>query len=159
MILTNKLNIKQVFIYIFIIIIILLTLFNYKKIPSKEEHINRNKYNIMPVGKLTNINNINNKNNQYIDENGVIWLKRSFIKSLAHNPFKNYVFETDLNKNNNIVSSSEVEANKELFDSGKQVFRPATFNYYSSFYYPISHFFADMLPSLIYLFPNYNKFQ
>ena len=156
MLLTNKLNIKQGFTYIFIIFIItLLTLFNYKKIPSKEEHINRNKYNIMPVGKLTNINN---KDNQYIDENGVIWLKRSFIKSLAHNPFKNYVFETNIDINSSIVSSSEVETNKKLFDSGKQVFRPATFNYYSSFHYPISHFFADMLPSLIYLFSNYKKF-
>ena len=155
MLLTNKLNIKQVFTYIFVIIVSLLTFFNYKKIPTKEQHINRNKYNIMPVGKLTKVNN---KDNKYIDENGVIWLKRSFIKSLAHNPFKNYVFETDLNKNSNIVSSSEVETNKQMFDSGKQVFRPATFNYYSSFHYPISHFFADMLPSLIYLFPNYNKF-
>lgn len=154
MLLTNKLNIKWNFICIFIIIIItLLTLFNYKKIPTKEEHINRNKYNIMPTGKLTKV-----KNNEYIDENSVIWIKRNFIQSILHNPFKNYVFETDIDINGSIVSSSEVETNKELFDNGIQIFRPASFNYYSSFYYPISHFFADILPISLYLFPNYNKF-
>jgi len=155
MLLTNKLNIKWSFICIFIIIVLLLVIFiiNIKKIPTKEEHINRNKYNIMPVGKLTNI-----ENNKYIDENGVIWLKRSFIKSLAHHPFDNYVFESDINSDNNIVSSSEVESNKKMFDSGKQVFKTASFNYYSSFKYPISHFFADMLPSIIYFFPNYKKY-
>lgn len=155
MLLTNKLNIKWGFICIFIILIALLTLFNYIKIPSKEEHINRNKYNIMPVGKLTNI-----EDNKYIDENGVIWLKRNFIQSILHNPFNNYVFETinSVNSNSNIVSSSEVIANKKMFDSGKQVFKTASFNYYSSFKYPISHFFADVLPIPLYLFPDYKKY-
>lgn len=147
----NK-NIKN-FIYTLIFTsLILLVLFNYKKIPNKEKHINRNKYNIMPVGKLTNIND-----NKYIDENGVIWIRRSFIKSLAHNPFKNYVFET-YSDDKNFVSSSEVESNKIDFDNGKQVFKPATYNYYSSVRYPISHFFSDMLPSIIYLFPDYKKY-
>jgi hypothetical protein len=147
----NK-NIKYLGYTLIFTSLILLVLFNYKKIPNKEKHINRNKYNIMPVGKLTNIND-----NKYIDENGVIWLKRSFIQSILHNPFKNYIFET-YSDDNNFVSSSEVESNKIDFDNGKQVFKLATYNYYSSVRYPISHFFSDMLPSIIYLFPDYKKY-
>lgn len=160
---TNK---YAIYIYTLIFItLVLLVLFNYKKIPSKEEHINRNKYNVMPVGKLTKINsdnvsdNDNDNNNKYIDDNNIIWIRRSFIKSLAHNPFENYVFETYVSENSSVVSSSEVETNKIDFDNGKQHFRPASYNYYSSFRYPISHFFSDMVPSYIYLFPDYNKFQ
>ena len=143
------------------ITLFLLVLFNYKKIPSKEKHINRNKNNIMPVGKLTIIKNDNdndNNNDKYIDENNVIWIRRPFIKSLAHKPFENYVFETYISENSSVVSSSEVETNKKDFDNGKQVFKPASYNYYSSFRYPISHFFADMVPSYIYLFPDYTKY-
>jgi hypothetical protein len=147
----NK-NIKYLGYTLIFTSLILLVLFNYKKIPNKEKHINRNKYNIMPVGKLTNIND-----NKYIDENGVIWLKRSFIQSILHNPFKNYIFET-YSDDKNFVSSSEVESNKIDFDNGKQVFKLATYNYYSSVRYPISHFFSDMLPSIIYLFPDYKKY-
>ena len=55
---------------------------NYDKIPSRNEHINRNKYNIFPVGKLRHI-----KGNEYIDYNNVIWIKRGFFTSLLHNPF------------------------------------------------------------------------
>ena len=146
----NKSN-KYLKVYIFIIVF-LLVLFNYKKIPSKEQHINRNKYNIMPVGKLTNISS-----NKYIDENGVIWLKRNFFQSILHNPFKNYIFET-YSDNSNFVSSSEVESNKFDFDNGKQFFKPASYNFYSSFKYPISHLFADILPIGLYLFPDYKVF-
>ncbi len=135
--------------------LILLVLFNYKKIPNKQQHINRNKYNIMPVGKLTKV--INNNNNKYIDKNGVIWLKRNFFQSILHNPFKNYIFET-YSDDKNFVSSSEVESNKIDFDNGKQVFKPASYNYYSSFRYPISHLFADILPIALYLFPEYKKY-
>jgi hypothetical protein len=71
--------------YILLIIIIIIVYKNYHKIPSKEDHINRNKYNVFPVGKLRHI-----KGNRYIDNAGVIWIKRTFIKSLLHNPFKYY---------------------------------------------------------------------
>lgn len=149
----NK-NIKY-FVYTLIFTsLILLVLFNYKKIPNKQQHINRNKYNIMPVGKLTKVNNDDRK---YIDENGVIWIRRSFIQSILHNPFKNYIFET-YSDDKNFVSSSEVESNKIDFDNGKQVFKPASYNYYSSFKYPISHLFADILPIVLYLFPDYKKY-
>jgi hypothetical protein len=74
---------------------------NYNKIPSKINHIDRNKYNIFPVGKLTYI-----KDNDYIDDNNIIWKKRGFFTSILHNPFKYYVFETyEPNK----LSSSEVQ--------------------------------------------------
>lgn len=152
---SNK-NIKYLIYTLIFISLFLLVLFNYKKIPSKEKHINRNKYNIMPIGKLTKVINDNN-DNKYIDENGIIWLRRKFIQSILHNPFKNYIFET-YSDDNNFVSSSEVESNKIDFDNGKQVFKPASYNYYSSFRFPISHLFADILPIPLYLFPDYKKY-
>lgn len=120
---------------------------NYHKIPSKIHHINRNKYNIFPVGHLRHI-----KDNQYIDNNEIIWIKRNFFASLFHNPFINYVFETyDSNK----ISSSEVQILKTDFDSDNQHFQPASYNFYSSFNYPFSHIFADIIPIFIYLGHDY----
>jgi hypothetical protein len=135
-----------------LIILMIIVLYNYyDKIPSRIDHITRNKHNVFPVGNLTHI-----KDNKYIDKNNVTWLKRGFLNSLAHNPFDNYVFETyDIKKQ----SSSEVEVLKKEFDNGNQDFKPATFNYNSSFISPLSHFFSDMLPSVIYLFPNYKTFN
>jgi hypothetical protein len=146
-------NIIFILILIFIFsVIILIVHLNYSKIPSFEEHVNRNKYNIFPAGILTNIKD----NNKYMDKNNVIWVKRGFLNSLLHNPFKYYVFETyDINKR----SSSEVEILKKDFDNGIQQFKPASFNYYSSFNSPVSHSFADILPIIIYLFPKYKIYN
>ena len=124
---------------------------NYDKIPSRNEHINRNKYNVIPVGKLRHI-----KENEYIDYNNVIWIKRGLFASLLHNPFKYYVFET---YNPQQISSSEVNILKTDFDNGILNFKPASFNYYSSFNSPISHFFADILPIIIYLRPKYKIYN
>jgi hypothetical protein len=135
-----------------LIIIIVLVLYNYyDKIPKRIDHINRNKYNIVPVGNLTRI-----KDNKYIDKNNVIWVKRGFLTSLLHNPFQYYAFETyDIKKH----SSSEVQILKKDFDNGNQYFKPASFNYYSPLISPLSHFFADVLPIIIYLFPNYKIYH
>lgn len=128
---------------IIMIFVILLFLYKYySKIPSQIQDINRNKYNIFPLGKLTYI-----KDDKYIDKNNVIWIKRSFIKSLLHNPFKYYVFET---YDTQQIPSSEVKILKKEFDNGIQHFKSASYNYYSSFNFPISHFFADVLPIIIY---------
>jgi hypothetical protein len=137
--------------YILLIIIIIIVYKNYHKIPSKEDHINRNKYNVFPVGKLRHI-----KGNTYIDNAGVIWIKRTFIKSLLHNPFKYYVFET---YSPDQISSSEVAVLKTEFDSGYQNFKPTSYNYYSSFNYPLSHLFADVIPIIIYLRPKYRIYN
>jgi hypothetical protein len=124
---------------------------NYNKIPSKINHIDRNKYNIFPVGKLTYI-----KDNDYIDDNNIIWKKRGFFTSILHNPFKYYVFETyEPNK----LSSSEVQVLKSEFDNNLQNFKDSSYNYYSSFNYPISHFFADIVPIIIYLRPTYTIYN
>ncbi len=124
---------------------------NYYIIPSKIDHINRNKYNISPIGTLRHI-----KENKYIDYNNVIWIKRGFFNSLLHNPFKYYIFETYSPHN---LSSSEVEILKKDFDNGIQNFKISSFNYYSSFNSPISHFFADVLPIIIYLRPKYKIYN
>lgn len=136
--------IKKYISFIFIFILLVITSANYDKIPNKTQHVNRNKYNVLPFGKLTSIPN---KENTYMDDNGKIWIKRNFIQSLLHNPFQNYVFET---YNTSQISSSEAIVNKNMFDSGNQLFTPSSFNYYSSFQYPISHFFADILPIIIF---------
>ena len=78
----------SVIILIICIILACLIYNNYYKIPSRIDHINRNKYNILPVGKLRHITG-----NKYIDSNNVIWLKRGFLNSILHNPFTNYIFE------------------------------------------------------------------
>ena len=137
--------------YILLIIIIIIFYKNYHKIPSKEDHINRNKYNVFPVGKLRHI-----KGNTYIDNAGIIWIKRTFLRSLLHNPFRYYVFETyDANK----ISSCEVEILKTDFDNNYQNFIPASYNYYSSINDPISHLFADIIPIIIYLRPKYTIYN
>jgi hypothetical protein len=145
--------IRQIFaiFIIFILIIIIFIIYNnYDKIPSKIEHINRNKYNVFPVGKLRHINNDN-----FIDENNIIWKKRSFFNSILHNPFKYYIFET-YSPNE---SSSEVEVLKSDFDNNVQNFKPSSYNFYSSFNYPLSHLFADVIPIIIYLRPQYKIYN
>jgi len=133
-----------------ILLFCIVVVVNYAKIPTKQEHVDRNRYNRKPVGTLRF-----QENNRFVDDLGVVWLRRNFLQSVFHNPLKNYVFETyDLNK----TQSSEVEADKQKFDNGEQIFQTASFNFYSSFRFPVSHFFADMLPSFLYLFPNYNHF-
>lgn len=141
---------KILLIIIFIIFFACIIYKYYDKIPSRIDHINRNKYNIFPVGQLRHI-----QGNKYMDSNNVIWIKRGFFFSLLHKPFQNYIFET---YNPNKVSSSEVEILKTDFDNGIQNFKPASYNYYSSFNSPILHFFADILPILLYLAPRYTVY-
>ena len=138
--------------YILLILIILIIIYkNYDKIPSREDHINRNKYNVFPAGKLTHV-----KDNTYVDNDGIIWIRRFFINSIFHNPFENYVFETyDVNK----IASCEVEILKTDFDNNYQNFKPASYNYYSSMNDPISHLFADIIPIMIYLRPEYSIYN
>jgi hypothetical protein len=47
--------ILHILLILIIIMIIIIVYKNYDKIPSKEDHINRNKYNVFPDGKLTKI--------------------------------------------------------------------------------------------------------
>ena len=141
----------SVIILIICIILACLIYNNYYKIPSRIDHINRNKYNILPVGKLRHITG-----NKYIDSNNVIWLKRGFLNSILHNPFTNYIFET---YDPQQISSSEVEILKTEFDNGIQNFKQTSFNYYSSFNSPVSHLFADVLPIIIYLQPKYKIYN
>jgi hypothetical protein len=136
---------------IIIIVILIIIYKNYDKIPSKTEHINRNKNNILPVGQLRYI-----KDNEYIDNDGIIWIRRTFLTSILHNPFKYYVFET---YSPDQISSSEVAVLKTEFDSEYQNFKPTSYNYYSSFNYPLSHLFADVIPIIIYLRPKYKIYN
>ena len=144
-------KIKNLIILSMIILFLIKLKINYDKIPSRINHINRNQYNQFPIGKLSLI-----KDDEFIDESGILWVKRGFLNSILHNPFKYYIFETyDKTK----ISSSEVEILKRDFDEGNQNFSPSSFNYYSSFNYPISHFFADILPIVMYLRPKYKIYK
>lgn len=144
-------KIKNLIILSMIILFLILLKINYDKIPSRINHINRNQYNQFPIGKLSLI-----KDDEFIDESGILWVKRGFLNSILHNPFKYYIFETyDKTK----ISSSEVEILKREFDEGNQIFSPSSFNYYCSFNYPISHFFADILPIVMYLRPKYKIYK
>ena len=144
-------KIKNIIILSMIILFLILLKINYDKIPSRINHINRNQYNEFPIGKLSLI-----KDDEFIDESGILQVKRGFLNSILHNPFKYYIFETyDKTK----ISSSEVEILKRDFDEGNQNFSPSSFNYYSSFNYPISHFFADILPIVMYLRPKYKIYK
>lgn len=137
--------------FIIIIIVLIIIYQNYNKIPSKIDHINRNKHNIFPFGKLRRITKTT-----YIDDNNIIWIKRNFLTSILHNPFKYYVFET---YHPNKTSSSEVEILKSDFDNNNLHFKPASYNYYSSLNYPLYHLFADIIPIIIYLSPKYNIYH
>jgi hypothetical protein len=132
---------------------LILVVQNYHKIPTKIHHINRNKTNILPVGKLMLISN--NGDEYYLDENNIKWKKRTFFRNLTHNPFKNYTFETYYP---NEISSSEATITITDFENGIMRFKPESFNYYSSYYHPVSHFFADVLPIILYMGPDYKKY-
>ena len=92
----------KVIILLYLSFCLILLVVNYHKIPTKTQHINRNKTNIIPVGKLMLIPN--NGDEYYLDENNIKWKKRTFFRNLLHNPFKNYTFET---YSPNDISSSE----------------------------------------------------
>jgi hypothetical protein len=129
--------------YTFLLFLLFLLFLFWLYIDIKDYHINRNRYNVLPVGKLTLI-----KTNEYRDENGIRWLKRGFLHSLLHNPFKYYVFETYDSK---IESSSEFIVLKTNFDTYNAItFEPSSFNYYSSFRFPVKHFFTDVIPFLFF---------
>lgn len=121
--------------------------------PSLEEHVERNKHNIPPKGKLTLIDN---KKRLYLDENNVIWYQRNFWQSLLHNPFQNYLLEEYDEKKQ---SSSEVEITRDNFQKGLYSYKTASFNYYSSIFSPFHHIVADLLPIIFYLAPNYKVFD
>ena len=144
---------KHLFQVIFLLLLgflLILIVQNYHKIPTKIQHINRNKKNIIPVGKLTLITN--NGDEYYLDENNIKWKKRTFFRNLLHNPFKNYTFET---YSPDDISSSEATITITDFENGIMRFKPESFNYYSSYYSPLSHFFADVLPIILYIGPAY----
>ena len=138
---------------LFLMFLFILLLKNYHKIPTKIQHINRNKTNILPVGKLMLIKN--NVDEYYLDENNIKWKKRTFLRNLTHNPFKNYTFET---YSPNYIYSSEATITIANFENGIMRFKPESFNYYSSYFYPVSHFFADVLPIILYMAPEYTKY-
>ena len=140
----------QVIFLLLLSLCLILLLPNYHKIPTKIQHINRNKMNILPVGKLMLVPN--NGDEYYLDENNIKWKKRTFFRNLLHNPFKNYTFETYCPDD---ISSSEATITITDFENGILRFKPESFNYYSSFYSPVSHLFADVLPILIYMGPAY----
>ena len=122
---------------------------NYDKIPSYKEHVNRNEYNVLPVGKLSHT-----KGDEYVDDGGVKWLKRAFYRNLFHNPLKYYTFETKANANANRGTSET-----SILIKGKKGFKDESFNYYSSYNHPVNHFFADILPIAIYFAPKYRVFN
>lgn len=141
---------KLQFQVILISFLFILLIENYHKIPTTIQHINRNKTNILPVGKLTLMDEY------YLDENNIKWKKRSFFRNLLHNPFKNYTFET---YSPNYIYSSEATTTITNFQNGIMRFKPESFNFYSSYYSPVSHVFADVLPVILYMGPEYIKFN
>ena len=143
---------KVIFLLMLSFLLILLVE-NYHKIPTKLQHINRNKTNILPVGKLILITN--NGDDYYLDENNIKWKKRVFFRNLLHNPFKNYTFET---YNPDDISSSEATITITDFENGIMRFKTGSFNYYSSYYSQVSHFFADVLPIILYMGPAYKNY-
>jgi len=140
----------QVVFILLLIFVVILLIGNYHKIPTRMQHINRNRTNILPKGRIRA-----RKGDYYLDENNIKWKKRTFFRNLLHNPFKNYTFETY--EPNYIFSS---EATITIADFEKEIirFKPESFNYYSSYYSPVSHFFADVLPIILYIVPEYKKY-
>ena len=62
--------------------LLILLVQNYHKIPTKIQHINRNKTNILPVGKLTLIPN--NGDEYYLDESNICYIIRLKTTHLKH---------------------------------------------------------------------------
>jgi len=142
-----KLTLQVIFLLLLSVFIMLL-IGNYHKIPTRTQHINRNKTNILPAGKLRL-----SKGGYYLDENNIKWKKRTFFRNLLHNPFRNYTFETYYPN-----YSSEATITIADFEKGIMRFKPESFNYYSSYDSPVSHFFADILPIILYMGPEYKKY-
>ena len=146
-------KLSQVIYLLLFSIISIVFVTNYHKIPTRLQHANRNKRNIIPLGKLRLISN--NGDEYYLDVNNIKWKKRTFIRNLLHNPFKNYTFETYYP---NVIYSSESTITISDFDKGIMKFKPQSFNYYSSYYHPLSHIFADILPIILHINTDYKKF-
>ena len=147
-----KLSLTWILFICALLFVTFVTLFlkNWDKIPSREDHANRNKHNVLPLGKLRRI-----KDDIYMDESGVAWIKRPYYRNLLHNPLKYYTFETAIDAlkgktGANSTSTSEASILKSDFEKGKMNFEDESYNYYSSFDHPVSHFFADMLPIALY---------
>ena len=114
---------RVIYLLLFIIVSILFVT-NYHKIPTRVQHANRNKTNILPVGKLRLIPN--NGDEYYLDANNIKWKKRTFIRNLLHNPCKNYTFETYYP---DVIYSNESTITIADFESGNMIFKPQSFNY------------------------------
>jgi hypothetical protein len=148
-----KLSLIWILFIFSLLFVTFVTLFlkNWDNIPSREDHKSRNKRNVLPLGKLRHI-----KDNIYIDESGVAWIKRPYYRNLLHNPLKYYTFETAIDatkgttSKNTSTSTSEASILISDFEKGKMNFEDESYNYYSSFDHPVSHFFADMLPIALY---------
>ena len=84
----------KVIILLYLSFCLILLVVNYHKIPTKTQHINRNKTNIIPVGKLMLIPN--NGDEYYLDENNIKWKKRTFFRNLLHNPFTPFNISNDV---------------------------------------------------------------
>ena len=119
-------------------------------IPTKRQHLERNRHNYLPIGTLKCVDV---SNNAYVDENGMKWVRSSFLKSLYHDPCTYYKFTSVDEKNG---SSAEALVLKSDFNLGVYEFivgelpYMATYNYCDSSVSSFWHTMLDVMPHYIY---------
>lgn len=127
-----------------------------KKFPTKQLHVNRNHYNLLPVGDL-----ISKRPDVYADTDGNLWNKMPWYFTMFHNPVKNIkLIHYDITMCKNGVGSSEIivpKKNVKQTPNGHPntikhgSWKIGSYNYRDI--YTTSrweHFVADVLPNVIY---------
>jgi len=127
-------------------------------------HLNRNKHNRLPLGKLTH-----QKDGKFTDETGLIWELQPNFKNKLHqpdrktenvnNPYPNVIGELTLDlENPNLKFLCKNETNQSceaiLQPNGKYLTKGSkqgTYNYShpSGFFGNIKHFFLDVMPHFV----------
>lgn len=127
------------------------------KVPSKEVHLMRNKFNCFPVHSLTKDTSLFSIHKRkffeiYLDEtNGTEWVLQPWYLSLFHNPWKNCKF---LAYDSSILAgapgSSEIIVPKKAIVNGVVEVSQITEGSYNFHTKGFKHFQADILPNAIY---------
>ena len=133
---------------------------DFKCIPTRLQHNNRNEYNIFPAGSLAFHGELDPKNRKiYIDEEGRKWVEMFWYHSMFHNPVKNIKlqhYDCDEITRKGSIGSSEVKVPKKFVAIHSDIYHTIDSSHIISGSYNyrdfekvghFAHFWADVLPT------------
>ena len=118
--------------------------------PTIHQHLERNKHNYLPIGVIRCVDDLNNV---YMDDNGIKWIRSSFLKSLYHDPCTYYKFvsvdEISGSSAESLILKSDFNASVYNFIVGESSYM-ATYNFCDSSVSSFWHTMLDVIPHYIY---------